>query len=61
MTPEEVADTIKKKKAKKYKYIYKYDKDNLDLIEKNIRIKNILQIQGLTKSALLHYLHFIGI
>lgn len=61
MTPEEVADNIKKKKAKKYKYIYKYDKDNLDLIEKNIRIKNILQIQGLTKSALLHYLHFIGI
>lgn len=32
MTPEEVADNIKKKKAKKYKYIYKYDKENLDLM-----------------------------
>ena len=32
MTPEEVEDNIKKKKAKKYKYIYKYDKENLDLM-----------------------------
>lgn len=36
MTPEEVADNIKKKKGKKYKYIYKYDKDNLDLMFANI-------------------------
>ncbi len=36
MTPEEVADTIKKKKAKKFKYIYKYDKENLDLMFANI-------------------------
>ena len=36
MTPEEVADNIKKKKAKKYKYIYKYDKENLDLMFANI-------------------------
>lgn len=36
MTPEEVADNIKKKKAKKFKYIYKYDKDNLDLMFSNI-------------------------
>lgn len=28
MTPEEVEDNIKKKKAKKFKYIYKYDKEN---------------------------------
>lgn len=36
MTPEEVDDNIKKKKAKKFKYIYKYDKDNLDLMFSNI-------------------------
>ncbi len=36
MTPEEVDDNIKKKKAKKFKYIYKYDKDNLDLMFANI-------------------------
>lgn len=36
MTAEEVADNIKKKKAKKFKYIYKYDKDNLDLMFANI-------------------------
>ena len=36
MTPEEVEDNIRKKKAKKYKYIYKYDKDNLDLMFANI-------------------------
>lgn len=36
MTPEEVEDNIKKKKAQKYKYIYKYDKDNLDLMFANI-------------------------
>lgn len=36
MTPEEVAGNIKKKKAKKFKYIYKYDKENLDLMFANI-------------------------
>lgn len=36
MTPEEVEDNTKKKKAQKYKYIYKYDKDNLDLMFANI-------------------------
>ena len=36
MTPEEVNDNIKKKKAKKFKYIYKYDKENLDLLFANI-------------------------
>lgn len=36
MMPEEVEDNIKKKKAKKYKYIYKYDKENLDLMFANI-------------------------
>lgn len=36
MTPEAVADNIKKKKAKKFKYIYKYDKENLDLMFANI-------------------------
>ncbi len=36
MTPEDVEDNIKKKRAKKYKYIYKYDKDNLDLMFANI-------------------------
>lgn len=36
ITPEEVEDNIKKKKAQKYKYIYKYDKDNLDLMFANI-------------------------
>lgn len=32
LSEEEVQDNIKKKKAKMYKYIYKYDKDNLDLM-----------------------------
>lgn len=36
MTPEEVTDNIKKKKARKFKYIYKYDKENLDLMFANI-------------------------
>lgn len=36
MTPEEVDDNIRKKKAKKFKYIYKYDKENLDLMFANI-------------------------
>lgn len=36
MTPEEVEDNIKTKKAKKFKYIYKYDKENLDLMFANI-------------------------
>ena len=36
MTPDEVEDNIKKKKAKKFKYIYQYDKDNLDLMFANI-------------------------
>lgn len=36
MTPEEVEDNIRKKKAKKFKYIYKYDKENLDLMLANI-------------------------
>lgn len=36
LTPQEVEDNIKKKKAKKYKYIYKYDKENLDLMFANI-------------------------
>ena len=36
MTPNEVEDNIKKKKAKKFKYIYQYDKDNLDLMFANI-------------------------
>lgn len=36
LTPEEVNDNIKKKKAKKFKYIFKYDKENLDLMFANI-------------------------
>ncbi|MDE6957396.1 MAG: hypothetical protein K2O96_04765 [Lachnospiraceae bacterium] len=36
MSPEEVEDNIKKKKAKKFKCIYKYDKENLDLMFANI-------------------------
>lgn len=36
LKPEEVADNVKKKKAKKFKYIYKYDRDNLDLMFSNI-------------------------
>lgn len=36
MTPEEVEDNIKKKEAKKFKYVYKYDKENLDLMFANI-------------------------
>lgn len=35
-TPEEVEDNVKKKKAKKYKYIYKDDCNNLDLMFSNI-------------------------
>lgn len=40
MTPEEVEDNIKKKKAKKFKYIYKYDKENLDLMFASIDDSN---------------------
>lgn len=36
MSPQEVADNIKKKKAKKFKYVYQYDKENLDLLFANI-------------------------
>lgn len=36
MSEEEVADNMKKKKAKKFKYIYQYDKNNLDLLFANI-------------------------
>lgn len=36
LTPEEVEDNIQKRKAKKYKYIYQYDKENLDLMFANI-------------------------
>lgn len=36
MKPEEVSDNVKKKKAKKFKYIYKYDRNNLDLMFSNI-------------------------
>ena len=36
LTPDEVADNIKKKKAKKFKYVYQYDKENLDLLFANI-------------------------
>lgn len=36
MSEDEVADNIKKKKAKKYKYVYQYDKNNLDLLFANI-------------------------
>lgn len=36
LTPEEVEDNIQKRKAKKFKYIYKYDKENLDLMFANI-------------------------
>ena len=36
LTPEEFDDNIKKGKAKKYKYIYQYDKENLDLMFANI-------------------------
>lgn len=40
MTQQEVEDNVKKKKAKKFKYIYKYDKDNLDLMFANIDDSN---------------------
>lgn len=40
LTEEEVNDNIKKKKAKKFKYIYKYDKENLDLMFANIDDSN---------------------
>jgi len=36
LTPEEVEDNIRKKKASRFKYIYQYDKDNLDLLFSNI-------------------------
>jgi len=36
LSPEEVEDNIKIKKAKKFKYVYKYDKENLDLLFANI-------------------------
>ncbi len=36
LKPEEVDDNIKKKKAKKYKYIYQDDRNNLDLLFSNI-------------------------
>lgn len=36
ISPEELEDNIKKKKAKKFKYVYKYDKENLDLMFANI-------------------------
>lgn len=36
MTPQEVEDNIKNKKAKKFKYVYEYDKENLDLMFANI-------------------------
>ena len=36
LTPEEVDDAIKTKKAKKYKYIYREDRNNLDLMFSNI-------------------------
>ena len=36
LTVQEVDDNIKKKKASKYKYIFKYDKENLDLMFANI-------------------------
>lgn len=36
LSEEEVNDNIKKKKAKKFKYIYQYDKENLDLMFANI-------------------------
>ena len=36
LSPQEVKDNIEKKKAKKYKYIYTEDKENLDLMFANI-------------------------
>lgn len=36
LTPDEVVNNIKKKKAKKFKYVYQYDKENLDLLFANI-------------------------
>jgi hypothetical protein len=36
LSPDEVEDTIRKKKGKKFKYIYREDKDNLDLMFANI-------------------------
>lgn len=36
LTPEEVENNIKKKKAKKFKYIYNEDRENLDLMFANI-------------------------
>ena len=36
MKPEEVEENVKLKKAKKFKYVYQYDKDSLDLMFSNI-------------------------
>lgn len=36
LTPSEVDDNIAKKRAKKFKYIYDYDRENLDLLFANI-------------------------
>lgn len=36
LSPQEVEDNIKKKKAKKFKYIFQDDKENLDLLFANI-------------------------
>lgn len=36
LSPEEVADNIKTKKAKQFKYVYEDDKDNIDLLFANI-------------------------
>ena len=40
LTPSELEDNIKSKRAKKFKYIYEYDKDNLDLMFSNIDDSN---------------------
>lgn len=40
LTEDEVNDNIRKKRAKKFKYIYKYDKENLDLMFANIDDSN---------------------
>lgn len=40
LNEEEVSDNIKKKKAKMFKYVYKDDKDNLDLMFSNIDDSN---------------------
>ena len=40
MKPEEVEENVKLKKAKKFKYVYQYDKDSLDLMFSNIDDSN---------------------